>query len=197
MTDEPTVPALRTVRLDERQIRVLAHPLRIRLVGLLRADGPATATTLAARLDTNSGATSYHLRQLAEAGLVAEEPGRGTGRQRFWRSVHELSSWDRSDFADGTDAAAAAEWLAAEQVRLLVERADRWTAVRPGYPEAWHDAAGISDALLTIGPERLRALTGELWQVIERYRRESPPDEPGAEPVSYFLASYPRAEGEG
>ena len=38
------------------QIRVLAHPLRSRLVDRLRRRGPATATTLAKELDTNSGA---------------------------------------------------------------------------------------------------------------------------------------------
>ena len=77
-----TRPAPREVRIDHRQVRVLAHPLRMRLVGALRVKGPATATTLAELLNTNTGATSYHLRQLAEVGLVVEDPDRGTGRQR-------------------------------------------------------------------------------------------------------------------
>ena len=67
-------PDPRSVRPDSRQLRVLAHPLRSRLLGALRHGGPATATALAARLGTNSGATSYHLRQLAEAGLVEDDP---------------------------------------------------------------------------------------------------------------------------
>ena len=49
---------------------MLAHPLRSRLLDELRLSGPATATTLAAVLHTNSGATSYHLRKLAEVALV-------------------------------------------------------------------------------------------------------------------------------
>ena len=60
----------RIVELDSHKLRVLAHPLRSRLLATLRAEGPATATSLAATLGTNSGATSYHLRQLAEAGLA-------------------------------------------------------------------------------------------------------------------------------
>ncbi|WP_428995029.1 helix-turn-helix domain-containing protein [Kribbella qitaiheensis] len=40
--------------------------MRNRMLGLLRVHGPATATTLAERLGVNTGATSYHLRQLAE-----------------------------------------------------------------------------------------------------------------------------------
>ena len=71
----------------------LAHPLRLRLLGRLRTDGPATATALAEKLGTNTGATSYHLRQLAEVGLVAEDPDLGTGRQRWWRARHDVSSW--------------------------------------------------------------------------------------------------------
>ena len=67
---------------DTRQLRVLAHPLRSRLVGALRFHGPATATQLAARLGTNSGATSYHLRQLAEVGLVEDDAERSSGRDR-------------------------------------------------------------------------------------------------------------------
>ena len=75
---------LNQVHLSSRQIRVLAHPLRVRLLGRLRGDGPATATQLAGVLGTNTGATSYHLRQLADAGLVVEEDRPGGGRQRRW-----------------------------------------------------------------------------------------------------------------
>jgi hypothetical protein len=34
---------------DEHALSALAHPLRLRLLGLLPADGPATATRLAER----------------------------------------------------------------------------------------------------------------------------------------------------
>src|SRR5665811_582446 len=72
-----------TVHLDRAALAVLAHPLRSRLLAELRVSGPATATTLAAVLHTNTGATSYHLRRLAEADLVVDS-GHGRGRQRLW-----------------------------------------------------------------------------------------------------------------
>ena len=59
--------SLSYLRLDTTSVKVLAHPLRSRLLGALRLGGPATATALAARLATNSGAASYHLRRMAEA----------------------------------------------------------------------------------------------------------------------------------
>ncbi|RLK22267.1 ArsR family transcriptional regulator [Micromonospora sp. M71_S20] len=190
--ERPAAP--RTVRLDARQVRILAHPLRMRLLGTLRVDGPATATTLAGMLDTNTGATSYHLRQLAEVGLVTEDLDRGTGRQRWWRAAHDISDFEPTDFDDDPDARAAVQWIQADQVRLLAEQAERWMAVEHGYSRQWRDAAGMSDVLLRLGPARLRALNDEVWQLLQRYRDEPVADEPEAESVLVFLAAFPRVE---
>ena len=57
---------------DATALKALTHPLRLRMLGMLRIDGPATATGLAERLGLNSGATSYHLRQLAQHGFIEE-----------------------------------------------------------------------------------------------------------------------------
>src|SRR4051812_17674544 len=73
MAHSPTqIGDLTGLRLDAAALKVLAHPLRSRLLSALRIDGPATATDLAARLSTNSGATSYHLRKLESVGLVSD-----------------------------------------------------------------------------------------------------------------------------
>jgi DNA-binding transcriptional ArsR family regulator len=78
--------------LTPKALRGLVHPLRLRLLDLLQADGPATATTLAKRIGESSGVTSYHLRVLAEHGFIAEDTTRGTGRDRWWRAVRR-STW--------------------------------------------------------------------------------------------------------
>ena len=75
-------------------LRALAHPTRLRMLGLLRVDGPATATTLATRLGLNTGQTSYHLRQLAQHGLVVDDAERGNGRDRWWRAAHQSTMTD-------------------------------------------------------------------------------------------------------
>jgi hypothetical protein len=172
MTVDET-PAPRVVQLDNRQIRTLAHPLRIRLLGTLRADGPGTATALARRLDTNTGATSYHLRQLAEVGLVAEELDRATGRERWWRAAHDLSSWRATDFEDDLDASAASDWMRLQGLRMLVEEAERWVSASRGYSRQWREAAGFSDQVLRLTPARLNALLDELSSVVHRYRAEA------------------------
>src|SRR3954454_12016717 len=102
-----------TVVLDPPRLRALAHPLRVRLLGLLRLHGPSTATRLAARVGDSSGSTSYHLRQLAAAGLVAEDPAHagGGGRERWWRAVHSSTRLDT--FFTGDDAVVTVEYLRA------------------------------------------------------------------------------------
>src|SRR4051795_2876431 len=63
---------------DPRAMRAYAHPIRLRLLGLLRRHGPLTATQAAARLGESSGTTSFHLRQLAKYGFC-EPAGGGQG----------------------------------------------------------------------------------------------------------------------
>jgi predicted ArsR family transcriptional regulator len=188
MSDE-----LSYVHLDRRQIRVLAHPLRSRLLGRLRLEGPATATTLAEVLGTNTGATSYHLRQLAEAGLVVDEERAGAGRQRWWRAAHDVTSWRRSNYDDDPEAAAAAEWLETYQLSRMVEHAEAWRRASPHEPAEWRDATELSDYLLTLGAAQTRALLDELDAVINRYRTEVEPA-PGARQVQLYLGAIPTLE---
>src|SRR5947207_15410642 len=69
--------------MNAAQLRALAHPLRLQLLQVLHAEGPATASQLARRLGESSGATSYHLRALHRAGMV-EEAEQRNGRERWW-----------------------------------------------------------------------------------------------------------------
>src|SRR5579863_6253057 len=78
----PTVTRLT----DPRALRGYAHPVRMKLVGLLRTEGPLTATQAAELLGESSGTCSFHLRQLAKYGLVEEAAG-GTGREKPWRAT--------------------------------------------------------------------------------------------------------------
>jgi predicted ArsR family transcriptional regulator len=189
-TDESTTE----VHLSARQIRVLAHPLRIRLLGKLRRDGPATATGLAEVLATNTGATSYHLRQLADAGLVAEEDRPGSGRQRWWRALHQMSSWQRSDYPGDPDAAAAVDWLESYQLNQMVRRVEAWRLIAPSEPAEWRDVAGMGDHALTLAPEQLQGMQADLEALIERHRARALADpRPGARQVLFFYGAMPFA----
>src|SRR5215207_79528 len=98
-SERPTAPQ-GTVVLDVKGLRALAHPVRVELVGLLRQYGPSTATRLAERLGVNSGTASYHLRQLGAAGFVEEDAERGNARERWWRSVHQVTRLNDTELAE-------------------------------------------------------------------------------------------------
>lgn len=67
-------------------IRALAHPRRQHLLQHLGLHGPMTSAGLARALGLNTGATSYHLRELAKIGFVEEVPELAHGRERWWRA---------------------------------------------------------------------------------------------------------------
>src|SRR5712691_13540417 len=59
----------------EEVFTALADPSRRGILAAMAASGPATATDLATRLPITRQAIAKHLALLAEAGLVAAEPG--------------------------------------------------------------------------------------------------------------------------
>src|SRR3954453_13777813 len=81
---------------DPTALKALAHPVRLRMLGMLRVDGPATATQLAVRLGLKSGGTTHPLRQLAQYGFIEEAP-HASRRDRWWRASHELTSVPASE----------------------------------------------------------------------------------------------------
>lgn len=185
--DDPEAPV--GMRLDERAVRVLAHPLRSRILGRLRMHGPATATELAAALSTNTGATSYHLRALEDVGLVADT-GDGVGKRRIWRASTDYHSWSNSDFADDEDAQTALGWLRRDYVRQYAARAEQWLDAEAGWPVEWVDRLGFGDALLTVTPAQLAAFQDELEALTEKYRRAGDGD-PAARRVQLIVQSIP------
>lgn len=162
-------PSFTGIHLDATAVRVLAHPLRSRLLSRLRTGGPATATELAETLHTNTGATSYHLRKLESVGLVTDT-GEGEGRRRLWRAATDFHEWRPSDFRDDEDAATAAGWLERDYLRQFTARAESFFDVAGEWPDVWLDAFGLSDSAITVTPAQLQDLRGELEAIMRRYR---------------------------
>jgi DNA-binding transcriptional ArsR family regulator len=179
------------VHLDSAQLRVLAHPLRSRLLSGLRAFGPATATELAQRLQTNSGATSYHLRQLADVGLIEERPEEGGGRRRCWRAAHDVTSYRESSFEGDADDRAAVDGLLGHHIRLVQRWTEDWLESRREWPTEWRDAADQSDYEIALTPQGLAALNRDLHKVVERHRAKSDPEADGAQRCAIVLQSFP------
>jgi DNA-binding transcriptional ArsR family regulator len=160
-------------QLDGPALRALAHPLRMRIIAVLRREGPATATTLAERLGESSGATSYHLRSLARAGFVTEIPDRGTGRERWWQAAQEMTSWQPEHFLDDPEDRAAAQWFSGYLGRQAMEWIDDWIRQREHAEPAWIAAADQSDLLVHMTPDQVRAMLREVHEAIFRHRDDA------------------------
>lgn len=151
---------------DPTQLKALTHPLRLRMLVLLRTHGPATATTLADRLGINTGATSYHLRQLAEHGWIEEEAERGTGRDRWWRSTAPFTSVVEPTGADdGARDAHDAFWQAAltQQVRLLQAAVE----ARSALPEEWRAVSAADDVEVYATAEQAAEIRRRLGEITD------------------------------
>ena len=189
MTEE--VPE-RSIKLtDPRTLRAYAHPLRLRLIGLLRGDGPMTATQAAARLDDNVPNCSFHLRQLAKYGFAERVPG-ADGRERPWRATTQDTSWD--DDSDDPAMKAATDQLNSVMLALYVQYAQDYLAVRGDEPVEWRAAAGFADDLLHVTATELRDFTDEVDALLARYdERVADPARrpPGSRPVRIIQMALP------
>jgi len=171
-------------------LKALSHPGRLRMLGLLRTEGPATATTLATRLGINSGATSYHLRQLEKHGFIVEDESRGNARDRWWRAAHQST---RTDLADATTPEEHDTYDAYLQAVTVVyaEQLQRSVEELRLLPADWQDAGNLSDWTLRLTPERARALVETLHEVVETWD-EADDDDPAAKPFRVNINAFLR-----
>jgi DNA-binding transcriptional ArsR family regulator len=165
--------------LTPKALRGLVHPIRLRLLDLLQADGPATATSLAHRIGQSSGVTSYHLRVLAEHGFIVEDTERGTGRDRWWRAP-KRSTWFtfRMPEDPGTDESVE---QGEQFIRLVAEDQHRrvlaWIGTLAGRRgELASMPWTVSDWPLQLTLAQAQELKIAITDLILRYRRD--PDDP-------------------
>ncbi|MEJ5944945.1 helix-turn-helix domain-containing protein [Pseudokineococcus basanitobsidens] len=190
MTDPAALPGPSDVSpgdvvTEASRLQALAHPLRLRMLGLLRLEGPSTASRLAQRCQESSGLTSYHLRQLAAAGFVVDaEPadlvGRDVhGRDRWWKAASQLTFTRRPARGDEAQAAASEDYHRAV-VDLYAQRARAWLVAEHTWPQQWQALSGLSDRVLRLSPAEVTALRADLGALVTRYRQHDPAVAPGA-----------------
>ncbi|WP_028799808.1 ArsR/SmtB family transcription factor [Streptomyces sp. 142MFCol3.1] len=193
------------INLDARSLRALAHPDRVQILTLLRRDGTSTATRLAGEMGINSGSASYHLRRLAEAGLVAEDTERGNARERWWRSVYDRTVFDDLELARQEPEATLAYLQSVVNSHQL--RIQQALSTLPTLPAEWQANLSISDWGLTLTASEAQRLGQELAEVVERYQRRNGAQAPdgtrasegvqatdGAEPVVVMAYVLPVRE---
>ncbi len=171
-------------------LRALSHPTRMKMLMRLRVDGPATATTLARELSLNTGATSYHLRQLAEHGFIVEETERGDARDRWWKAAHRSTRANLADRRDEEDAESAEAYL--QTVGLMYsETLMQAVSERRYLPEPWQRASTTSDWHLRLTPARAEQLVDLLAELIEGWD-EAAEDAAGTGDFVVNINAFPR-----
>lgn len=144
---------------DVAALKALTHPLRLKLLGLLRVHGPATASELAVSTGESSASTSYHLRVLARYAFVAEAEHRD-GRERRWKSVHSVTSADNAAMLATPAGRAMLVMGRRRQIEHLQQAMEQHEAdIDEGrLGEEWHDPSGIDDLMPRLTPASLREL---------------------------------------
>ncbi len=148
------------------QLQAMAHPLRIRILEVLR-EGPATASTLARRLGESSGATSYHLRALARAELVEEDEQRSR-RERWWRRRTARIIFPTGSPEPDVRAAEARlrSFFISRDERLLAQ----FLAHQHELDATWDNASFVGSWEVELTPDEAVALGREILALIDRYR---------------------------
>jgi DNA-binding transcriptional ArsR family regulator len=181
-------------------LRALSHPTRLRMLMLLRLEGPATATQLAQQLKLNTGATSYHLRQLAEHGFIEEDAERGDARDRWWKAAHQSTRADL-DARTSEEEAESSEAYLHTVALMYTETLMQYAEERRYLPQPWRKASTTSDWHLRLTPEHAEQLVDALAELIESWD-EDDAELPGTGTFVVNLNAFPRPgtvvlEGEG
>jgi DNA-binding transcriptional ArsR family regulator len=179
---------------DAATLKAIAHPLRARLLGALRMDGPATASELGRKFDESSGSTSYHLRVLAAFGFIEEDPDQPNARDRRWRALHSSTYWNDRDFEGDPAGAEAVRFLRQGQLQMLVGAGERWETQKEDWSDEWAAAFGTDDFQYRFTAASLTELKARFKALLDEFgsRDEHAED---AEAMQLFLAAYPREGG--
>lgn len=189
------MPKIRTFEMDAPTLKALAHPMRVQILRILQLRGRASVTSLAAELGETTGATSYHLRQLARHGLVEQtDPDDATSRQQWWQMAVDQIHMTGFDFLENEDTREAAGFLLREFQSDRSRRLANWFATATSWPHAWQRAGSDMDGQLELNATQTRALADELFAVISRYRELKPGR--GARKIEVQYAVFPVDTGD-
>ncbi|MCC5574998.1 winged helix-turn-helix transcriptional regulator [Microtetraspora sp. AC03309] len=179
---------------DAGVLRALAHPARLAILSRLQTEGPATATECAEVTGLSPSACSYHLRQLAKHGFVADAPPRGDGRERVWRALQR--SWgfqtpevESPDIIEAQNAVIESVLAEADQrLRDYLDNSDQES-------REWKGSAWLTHGVLRVDAEELREIAERINEVIRPYRvtERDPGEAPtGARLAEIHLRMFPR-----
>jgi DNA-binding transcriptional ArsR family regulator len=203
------------IELTPRGMRALAHPTRLAILSQLQRNGPSTATALAPLVGASPSVTSWHLRHLAEHGLVRDAEVAGDGRRRWWQAAargFRFAGPDDTDVAgddgdDGDDGAAASDayrMLSRAAFDHADQLAGRWAReIEPALEDDWSTLAGVSNTRIVVTRDELAEIETAMSKAIEDVltpyvlRKDEPAAPPGARSVRVLRYVLPGLDEDG
>lgn len=152
------------IELTPKSMRALAHPVRLAILSRLQGHGPSTATALAPMVGATPSVTSWHLRHLAEHGLVRDAEVESDGRQRWWEAVGSGIRFAPSGDPSGHDAASLLSRVMFDQAHDLPAEWARDD--EPLLEPAWRRAAGLSNTTFVATAAELEEIETAIEEVL-------------------------------
>lgn len=184
--------------IDAAAMKAFAHPLRMAMYSYLSDHGSATATMLAKHTGESTGQTSYHLRQLERHGFVTDDPTRGTGRERWWKSLG--FSMQGLELARDPGTRPAVQTVLRNQVQQQAAALADWYQRAESEDPQWAQASRDNSATMALTLEETEALLDELMTTLGEYAdRTKARLEAGEEPddtrrIRVYLSAFPLAQ---
>jgi len=182
---------------DLGTLKAIAHPLRMRLYRGLTVARVATASQLAEQVGEAVSLVSYHLRKLAEHGLIEEaQPQSEDGRERWWQPASDGLSVHDEDFRDAPEKAAAhtaASRLFSEQRNEMYRR---WLDERTHWGSEWNTASDSSESMVRLTASELAEFSAEMRALTRKYEErgraaDAAGDTEGRENVAVHTYAFP------
>ncbi|MEU1366103.1 helix-turn-helix domain-containing protein [Streptomyces sp. NPDC005803] len=182
---------------DLGTLKAFGHPLRMKLYRALYIARQATASQLAEQVDEAVSLVSYHLRKLADHGLIEEAEREGKdGRERWWQAASKGLSFHDEDFSDAPEKAATHTAVSRLSFDQHIELYRGYLDVNRSWPPQWRRSSFSSEYLARLTAEELAALERELNEVVKRYEeqgraRDEAGDTENRENVALHLYGFP------
>jgi DNA-binding transcriptional ArsR family regulator len=186
------------IELTPRGMRALAHPVRLAILSQLQRHGPSTATALAPIVGATPSVTSWHLRHLAEHGLVRDADVAGDGRQRWWEAASRGIRYAPPDDPADDDAYR----MLSKVMRADAEKLPReWARhVEPQLEGEWLALSGLASTRILATADELAQIEQQMESILTPYvlRKDDPDDRPdGVRSVRVLRYVLPDLDGAG
>lgn len=178
--------ASQPVPMTSPMLKALTHPLRRRIVRVMGSGEPMRATDLADRLGVPANSVSFHLRQLAGAGMIRESPELARDRRdRVWVLAGSSFGLDYPETPVSPEDEAAIRAFVDQEgldlqdlVRRVLTWAPEWGAGRDPVPRAQ-----LLSTTLELTAEEMEAVGEEVREVLARARTRSRAESSGERKV--------------